>query len=72
MIKLPTDTVGYCSDILRICLIPQIYVIIKTKHIDNISYIFIPTIIELRLILFLLILKIIYNKKDIQIQVDKI
>jgi uncharacterized protein with PQ loop repeat len=92
-----TDIVGYSGGIiLSICLIPQIYTIIKTKYVDNISYIwqfmyiigislhlyysiyynllpiFIPTIIELCLILFLLILKIIYNKKDIQTQVDKI
>jgi len=82
------DSIGYSGGIvLSICLIPQIYTIIKTKHVDNISYlwqilyiigitlhlyysiyynllpIFIPTIIELCLILFLFILKIYYTKK---------
>ena len=83
------DSIGYGGGIvLSICLIPQIYTIIKTKYVDNISYlwqilyiigiilhlyysiyynllpIFIPTIIELGLMLFLFILKIIYTKKN--------
>ena len=33
------DSVGISGGIvLSICLIPQIYEIIKTKHVDNISY----------------------------------
>ena len=81
------DYLGYSGGIiLSICLIPQIYKTYKTKHVENISYlwqilyitgitlhlyysfyynllpIFIPTIVELCLIIFLLILKIIYNK----------
>ena len=83
------DAVGYTGGIiLSICLAPQIYKIIKTKEVENISYlwqilyltgisfhlyygiyynllpIFIPTIIELCLILFLIFLKIIYSKKN--------
>jgi uncharacterized protein with PQ loop repeat len=81
------NNIGYSGGIvLSICLIPQIYSIIKTKHVENISYlwqflyilgislhlyyaiyydlspIYIPTIIELLLILFLLGLKIYYSK----------
>jgi len=84
------DSIGYSGGIiLSICLIPQIIQIYKTKHVENISYlwqfmyiigiilhlyygiyynllpIFIPTIIELCFIIFLLILKIMYTKKNI-------
>lgn len=83
------DTLGYSGGIiLSICLIPQIYAIIKTKHVENISYIwqllyiigislhlyygiyydllpiYVPSIIELFLILFLLGLKVYYSKKN--------
>ena len=72
-----TDSIGYSGGIiLSICLIPQIYATYKTKHVENISYlwqlmyisgiilhlyysiyynllpIYIPTIIELCLIIF--------------------
>ena len=34
-----TDYIGYSGGIiLSICLIPQIYQICKTKHVENISY----------------------------------
>lgn len=34
-----TDNIGYSGGIiLSICLIPQIYTIIKSKNVDNISY----------------------------------
>jgi MtN3 and saliva related transmembrane protein len=84
-----TDTIGYSGGvILSICLLPQIYKIIKTKHVDNISYIwqilyiigislhlyygvyydllpiYVPSIIELCLILFLFGLKVYYSKKN--------
>ena len=33
------NSIGYSGGILlSLCLIPQIYKIIKTKHVDNISY----------------------------------
>ena len=85
-----TDIIGYIGGgILAICLIPQIYQILKTKHVENISYlwqimyligvashlyysiyynllpIYIPSILELLLILFLFSLKIKYQKKNI-------
>ena len=83
------DVIGYVGGIiLSICLAPQIYTIIKTKEVDNISYlwqfmyiigiishlfygvyynllpIYIPSIIELCLIFFLLFLKVRYQKKN--------
>lgn len=83
------DSIGYAGGIvLSICLIPQIFKVYKTKHVDNISYwwqflyivgislhlyygiyynllpIYIPTIIELILILFLFGLKVFYSKKN--------
>ena len=83
------NNIGYSGGIvLSICLIPQIYSVIKTKQVDNISYwwqilyiigislhlyyaiyynllpIYIPTIIELVLILCLFGLKIYYSKKN--------
>jgi len=83
------DYIGYSGGIiLSICLIPQVYKIIKTKHVENISYlwqilyiigislhlyygvyynllpIYIPSIIELVLILILLALKIKYSKNN--------
>ena len=34
-----TEYIGYSGGIiLSICLLPQIYIIIKTKKVDNISY----------------------------------
>ena len=82
------DLIGYSGGIvLSLCLIPQIHKIIKTKEVENISYIwqimyiiglglhlsygihynllpiYIPTIIEICLITFLFILKLIYKKK---------
>ena len=82
-----TDYIGYSGGIiLSVCLIPQIFKIVKTKEVENISYIwqimyltgiclhlyygikynllpiFIPTIIELCLILVLFCLKIMYKK----------
>ena len=79
--------IGYAGGIiLSICLIPQIYKIIKTREVDNISYIwqflyilgiclhlyygvyynllpiYIPSIIELLLIIILLGLKIYFSK----------
>ena len=85
-----TDIVGYTGGgILAICLIPQIYEIIKTKHVENISYwwqfmyftgilshlyysiyydllpIYIPSIVELLLIICLIGLKIKYQKNKI-------
>ena len=84
-----TDLIGYTGGIiLSICLIPQIYRIIQTKEVENISLlwqllyltgiglhlyyaiyydllpIYIPTIIELCMILFLLVLKIIYRRSN--------
>ena len=81
-----TDSIGYAGGvILSICLIPQILKIYKTKHVENISYIwqflyflgislhlyygihyqllpiYIPTIIELFLILVLVSLTIYYS-----------
>ena len=86
------DYIGYAGGIiLSICLIPQIHKIVKTKHVDNISYIwqilyiigislhlgygiyydllpiYIPSIIELFLILVLFILKIIYSRNNVEI-----
>lgn len=82
-----TDIIGYAGGgILAVCLIPQIYQILKTKHVENISYlwqimyligvsahlyysiyynllpIYIPSILELLLILCLFGLKIKYQK----------
>lgn len=84
-----TDIIGYIGGgILAICLIPQIYQIVKTKHVENISYIwqimyligvashlyysiyynllpiYIPSILELLLILCLFGLKIKYQKNN--------
>ena len=84
-----TDIIGYTGGIiLSVCLAPQIYTTIKTKNVDNISYlwqilyitgilfhlyyslaynllpIYIPTILELCLIIFMFILKICYTKKE--------
>lgn len=81
-----TDYIGYSGGIIiSVCLIPQIFKIIKTREVENISYlwqimyltgiclhlyygikyyllpIFIPTIIELCLILVLFCLKIMYQ-----------
>ena len=81
------DLIGYSGGIvLSLCLIPQIHKTIKTKEVENISYIwqlmymsglglhlsygiyynllpiFIPTIIEICLIILLFSLKIIYKK----------
>lgn len=89
------DNIGYGGGIvLSICLIPQIYKIIKTKHVDNISYIwqilyiigislhlyygayynllpiYVPTIIELVLVLFLFSLKILYRNNTNDTQID--
>ena len=86
-----TDIIGYTGGgILAICLIPQIYQIIKTKHVENISYtwqlmyfvgvgshlyysiyynllpIYIPSIIEILLIICLISLKIKYQKNKIE------
>ena len=83
------DSLGYSGGIiLSVCLGPQIYRIIKTKEVENISLlwqilyiigiilhlyysihyhllpIFIPTILELCLIFFMLFLKIVYKKKN--------
>ena len=83
------DILGYSGGvILSICLAPQIYKVIKTKEVENISLlwqilyitgiilhlyyslyynllpIFIPTIIELCLILFLLSLKVIFKNRN--------
>ncbi len=83
------DILGYSGGvILSICLAPQIYKVIKTKEVENISLlwqilyitgiilhlyyslyynllpIFIPTIIELCLILFLFSLKIIFKNRN--------
>lgn len=82
------DILGYSGGvILSICLAPQIYKVLKTREVENISLlwqilyitgivlhlyysihyhllpIFIPTIIELVLILILLTLKIIFKEK---------
>ena len=90
-----TDTLGYAGGIiLSLCLIPQIYKIINTKEVENISYlwqfmyltgiglhlyyaiyynllpIYIPTIIELILIFFLMSLKIKYRKDSNKIGVE--
>ena len=84
-----TDIIGYVGGgILAVCLIPQIYQIVKTKHVENISYlwqimyligvaahlyysiyynllpIYIPSILELLLILCLFGLKIKYQKNN--------
>ena len=86
-----TDIIGYTGGgILAVCLIPQIYQILKTKHVENISYIwqimylvgvashlyysiyynllpiYIPSILELLLILILFGLKIKYQKNENQ------
>ncbi len=86
-----TDIIGYTGGgILAVCLIPQIYQILKTKHVENISYlwqimyligvashlyysiyynllpIYIPSILELLLILILFGLKIKYQKNKNQ------
>lgn len=87
------DGIGYSAGIiLSICLVPQIYKIYKTKHVDNISYswqilyivgislhlyyaiyynllpIYIPTIIELILIIFLMYLTVIYSGEGTTLQ----
>ena len=37
--NLAVDSIGYSAGIiLSLCLIPQIYKIYKTKHVENISY----------------------------------
>ena len=83
------DGIGYSAGIiLSICLIPQIYKIYRTKHVENISYsweilyiigislhlyyavyynllpIYIPTIIELLLIILLLCLTMFYSRNQ--------
>tara|TARA_B100000123_G_C25687962_1_gene409459 strand:- start:564 stop:854 length:291 start_codon:yes stop_codon:yes gene_type:complete len=86
------DIIGYAGGIiLSICLAPQIYKIIKTKEVENISYlwqfmyilgiiahlyygiyynllpIYVPSIVELCLIIILFILKVKYQKEEIEL-----